>query len=952
MAIFTAIGAFIFGAGTFLAGLTAFALQTVAGIGLSLIAQSLAGKSKSPEQVEQPYALQGTLQNGGDLARSILFGYSATAGSLVYQQTFGFVNDTPNAFFTQVIALGDFPVGELVEVWVSGEKVTVLWNEDPVSQGYPVQQYRKNGVDHLWVKFHDGTQTTADGFLQAIATTERPYQSTRVGLGVPYVIATALINEELFSGWPTYRFATDGAKLYDISKDTTAGGSGPQRWSDPSTWGGDGDSLPVVQVYNILRGISYGGAWLYGLQNLPAARLPAAHWIAQIGKCRALIAGPDGNEATYRAGGEIRVGTNIADTIEQFLTSCQGRLTESGGVYKVFVGQPGNPLVEFDDGTILSTEEQTFSPFFGLADTVNGITASYPNPLEGWNTKEAPPLYRADLEAEVGGRRLLADVSLDLVPYRGQVQRLMKSALQEAQRARRHTIVMPPDYWALEPGEVVQWSSTRNGYIDKHFRIDGVIDRANLDVIWDITEVDPSDYDWDQNADYRVPVDGPLTVVRPAPQPLVGWGAEGEVDEIGGKQRPCIRLIWDPTVKDDIDLVAYEVRRPASLVVVDAGATNFVERGSLLIWNGLFSNTAYEVRGRYVAYSGRAMLWSAWLAVTTPDAPYSDIIAGLEQLKDDIKNYLEEREAEFIDQFAQLDTYLRNVLALSADDVVDRKMLVSNFGRMRASFKQEVFLRTTQYEALAAEQTTVRAEITDLAADVQANAQTQQTFLAQLTALNGQVTTNAQAITQVQSFQQSLQNQITAAGTALNTLNQKVTTQGTTITSLSQNISAANASIASLNNKATASATAIGILQASTTSINGQITSIAKRTTLVEARTARGTGQGLFEIRSIARPAGVLVRLQFGARVTESGVSQFAGAYLDVTSTGSQWVFDATRFIITNGSGKFLPFIFEAGILKLAGAHIGKLRFDQLTSTNGKLFIRGYGSFADITLLN
>lgn len=80
-------------------------------------------------------------------------------------------------------------------------------------------------------------------------------------------------------------------------------------------------------------------------------------------------------------------------------------------------------------------------------------------------------------------------------------------------------------------------------------RIDGVADRANLDVMIDITEVDPADYDWDTDADFQPPVDGQLGVIRPTPQAIVDWFAEPATikDAAGDDRRPAIRLTWDNT---------------------------------------------------------------------------------------------------------------------------------------------------------------------------------------------------------------------------------------------------------------------------------------------------------------------------------------------------------------------------------------------------------------------
>lgn len=141
----------------------------------------------------------------------------------------------------------------------------------------------------------------------------------------------------------------------------------------------------------------------------------------------------------------------------------------------------------------------------------------------------------------------MADVDLNFVPYPEQVQRLMKSALEEARRFRRHTIVLPPKFWAYAtPGTVFSWTSERNGYIAKLMRIDGVADRANLDVMIDITEVDPADYDWSSDTEFKPPVDGQLGVIRPTPQPIVDWFAEPATvkDSSGEDRRPAIRLTW------------------------------------------------------------------------------------------------------------------------------------------------------------------------------------------------------------------------------------------------------------------------------------------------------------------------------------------------------------------------------------------------------------------------
>ncbi len=625
MAIFSGIaaatGSAISAVSGFIGGLGAvgaFLLKTAVGVGVSLLAQSLAGKPKDPT-----FSINGTLQGGGDVPRSFILGKTATAGSLVFVNTWGQDGDTPNAYLTQVIALSDLPVRGLAEVWVNGERATLGGLTD---RGYSVNEY----PDSLWVKFYDGTQTTADSFLfTSVSNGNRWWNPDRIGRGVAYAIVTARVSKNMFSGVPSFKFVLEGLRLYDISRDSTQGGVGPQRYADPATWGGDGDFLPAVQIYNLLRGITYNGQWFYGLQNLSSSRLPAAAWITQIEKHRAGTLESTGWVNTYRSGGEIQVEAPLTSAIEALLTACQGRISEVGGVYYLHSGAPDAPVIAFTDYDVLSTEEQEFTPFLGLADTINGVSANYPSPFDGWVVKTAPPLYRTDLEAIDGNRRLMADVDLNFVPYPEQVQRLMKSALEEARRFRRHTIVLPPKFWAYAtPGTVFSWTSERNGYIAKLMRIDGVADRANLDVMIDITEVDPADYDWSSDTEFQPPVDGQLGVIRPTPQPIVDWFAEPATvkDSAGDDRRPAIRLTWDNSDGrlDDVIGIEYEVRLQATLEKVSEGRTDQPQVGSMLISQSLLPAESYVVRGRYIPGGDRPVLWSGFIPVITPNILLSD----------------------------------------------------------------------------------------------------------------------------------------------------------------------------------------------------------------------------------------------------------------------------------------------------------------------------------------
>ena len=647
MAIFSAIGAAIGAAVSWAASLGvvgSFLLRTAVGVGLSALSKKLAGKVGAESS---PFVVQGSMQSGGTVPRSFMLGPSLTAGSLVWHTEWGEGNDTSNAFYTQVIALSDLPVAGLRTWFIDGRAVTLSAVEG--DKGFVAQEYTADGKDHAWIKFYDGTQTAAPDFLTTTVSAGAPrdYSADRVGTGVAYAVVTFRVNQELFSGFPQSKFVLDGVPLYDVSKDSSEGGDGDQRWNDPATWGGDGDQLPAVQAYNLSRGISYGGKWFYGLQGMTSARLPAAHWIGQIEKCRALVQGDGGLEPIYRSAGEIAVNAEIGSAIEEILTTCAGRMSEVGGVFKIYVGAPDAPIAHFTDDDIVSLSSQSFTPFFGLSDTVNGVVATYPSPEDGYEMTATPPLYNAAYEVEDGGRRLLTSVALTFVPFKVQAQRLLKGELAAARRARRYTFTLPAKFRLLEPGDVVTWSSVRNGYDGKQFRVDGVIDLPNCDLIVDMTEVDPTDHgDFDFDNDYTPVNPAPMLPVRPTAQGVIGFAPEPLVivDGEEAARRPALLMKWNPSVTD-IAGIMFEVRLAsegaASEVIVSKAETRDFAKGELPIESGLVGSTLYEVRAKYIPGSPRAVDWTSWVPVATPDVKF-----GYADLAQEITDAIIETQAE------------------------------------------------------------------------------------------------------------------------------------------------------------------------------------------------------------------------------------------------------------------------------------------------------------------
>lgn len=912
MAVFTAAAAVFTAVSTWVSGLSAlgaFALKTAVGVGLSLAAQALAGKPKTEDKT---FSLSTSLSGGGALSRSFIMGRAATGGSIVWTNTWGQDGKSPNAWLTQVIALSDMPVRGLAEVWVDGVKVD--WNpagNNDTIYGYQVSDFNSDGAN-MYIKFYDGTQTTYDSALVTIDSTQnRSWNIDRVGDGIAYVIVRTRATKNQFSGIPNCVFVVDGMRLYDASKDSTNGGDGPQRYSVPATWGGDGDDLPAVQLYNLMRGIYYKGQWIYGFQRMSAQRLDDT-WITAINKCRLPVQGASGLEPQYRSGGEIIVSARLSEAMDTLLTACQGEVAESGGIYSLRVGEPEPPLFSITDADIISTDEQRFTPFYGLAESINGIAGTYPEPLENWSEKSAPPIYRPDLEALDGNRRLLANVEFTFVPYAEQVQRLMKSALLSAMRTRRHTLTLPPKFWRYcVPGDTLRWTSERNGYNNKLFIIKGVVDRDSLECVIDVLEWEPSDYSWSSSTEFQPPVIGSLGPIIPSPQPILDWNALPYIirDQLTAARRPAIRLVWDASSDALIGVraVEWEVRILGQTDLVSSGSSDQPSRGSAIISAGILPNTIYEARGRFIPDDdSRETLWSEWISVLTDDVKLGtgDIEVELGTIGDDAKSVWQALGQQLDDVWKRVEHLGQSQTLEGAVGEVSRREIKAQVGVNTASIVNEAEVRANETSALARTSEEIRARTALAEASIiserLSRADADSALATRIDSTNAAVAGNAASLA---SETTARVNADSALGTRIDTTNANV-----------------GANAAAIQNESTVRA--------------GADSALATQITAVRAEIEGAFADGAIRFEAVAAPGGVNARYSLLVRGSVNGDYLESGFFLEIYTEGgvlkSRMNVVAQQFSIAAGTSATPVFAVIAGEVYMINAKIQQAQIDNL----------------------
>lgn len=582
------------------------------GVGLVLSQLSNLGRKK-----QRPPGIQTDTTTAGDTTPwSFILGEYATAGNLVAPvMSHGVSGSTPNAYLTYVMDWSDLPVDGFSYAIVDGQ----VHNFDGATHANYGQTTDRSGyVGKVWHRFYDGSQTTVDPDLLSKYSSypERPWASDMVGEDIAYSIFTFKYDRKVWNGFPTVLGVVRGIPLYDPRLDTTVGGTGSHRLDDPGTWAFTKN--PMVMVYNILIGIPLGGGRRFGV-GCSQDDLPLDYWFAAMNVCDVSV----GGKPQYEAGYEVKIGspeaggTSPLDVIDELLLTCAGQLVDQGGMVLCRAGGPGLPVMSFTDDDVVRTSGQDLDPFPSSGATHNAVHASYPSPQDLWTPRDAPARY--DLAAEAAdGERLVADLVLNAVTDGDRVQQLMASWLKDARRMLSHRVTLPPEAMVLSPLDVVEWSSTRNGYVSKTFEVGEIAQHpTRLTVALSLREVEAGDWVFNPASDLYAHSSPSTEPVIIAATSLPGWTVAPAIIEDSGSnsRRPALQLSWSAGL-DDVRSISWTIRVKATGTVVSRGTITDVENTSVIASEGILSGVEYEAQA--TMETDRPTIATLWLSAVAP----------------------------------------------------------------------------------------------------------------------------------------------------------------------------------------------------------------------------------------------------------------------------------------------------------------------------------------------
>ncbi len=686
--------------------------QLIVGILLQLVIAGVQSLFQTAQEAPKAPNLRGEETRGGDEPFSFIVGTYASAGHFNYHSSWGVSGGSPTAYYTKETGYSDLPITGYIGSILDEQEFTLNQSTALTDKGYPQANYHDGTRDNFWTRAYTGNQISADSLLLSKSGSDpiRPYSADMVGEGIAKVVYTARTQRELFTQFPRLKMVMEGIPLYDISKDTSAGGSGAHRWGTRATY--EFSDNPAVIIYNILRGISdENGNLVYG-GGYEAWQLPYVTFNTAIGVANQSMPRQGGlpNEKRFRVGAEVRGNTAPATLIQSLLTCASGRIADSRGVINLVLGPPPTATASISDDDFEVVEsDQTAELLLSINKTRNSMTGSYLSPEENWTAKQLPTIAPGALLAEDGGFSRPGNMDLKNLFSNTQGQRVLKAALLDNRRIRIHAGTLPPEFMGLQVYDTIEWTSAREQYTAKTFEIIAIDDLPNAHQAVVLRETDASDHDFDSGVDEQDYDFVPLTKNVITVREVVSFSfLPATIDDDTGPRRPGVAATWDADM-DDVRAVSIQGRVKSTQLLVFEKNDNDPKSSPVLLGSPAFmADVEYEFRLLYNLHSTQRANWSSWITVRMNKVyltwkDFSEVIQTAS---------VESRRVE-----RQLREDIERITAVAADQDLANyedkgailRQLTSQFGDAEAAVDEKIVVATGPDGALAGELKTIRA---------------------------------------------------------------------------------------------------------------------------------------------------------------------------------------------------------------------------------------------------
>lgn len=687
------IGAIVglFGLGTIAATLLSGALTYALRLGISYLLRPKARKYS---------AVQGESQIGGSVPCSTLFGAGKiqNAHRLYYAKYGG-----GNKYNAEVWRLANGWCDGLEPYVFFGGKKHLLVVADPIPGGNEVMHYHVDGYsDKISIRFYDGRPGQGPDVKLVADTADlgQNWKSTSVCAGMTYVVCVMKYDQDLFkAGRPSIEWVLRGLREYDPRKDSTvAGGSGPQRVDDPSTWVHTYN--PAVHRLNYELGLKgmISGRVLIGMGKT-LGQLDLASYFASMNVADALRAG----KPTYQCSLFVNSDDDHTQILAEFEDALAGYAVNRRGLSGVIAGAPQIPVLEITADDIPLDRPRPDTQYDKSASELyNQLSGQFTSIESQWEAASLKPIIvNADIAADGAPRGTSndflqvtdPDIAQYLLTIRYRQNR--KGGSQTIPVSRRVGLAVMEGEWVTFEG--VDWLISK-WQVDEQFRFTLSLTETGAD-IYDDGEIEP----------------GPI-IVAPSPpiNPAILSTVQDFAVEVGtitgsdGQEVPSLRFGWTPP--DDPSIT--EVRFFYFIGLDPTGQTIFQdicttpEDGIYETDKNVQPGVFYTARATITTVPDRFKTFTPWLTTEHATGPVQIYPPGLiDQINQTIDQGLYSVGQAARDLQNQL---IRNTLATVEQDgrnVLDkqelRTLLVAHVAGFDAKYESITTVLASDVDALS-----------------------------------------------------------------------------------------------------------------------------------------------------------------------------------------------------------------------------------------------------------
>ena len=307
---------------------------------------------------------------------------------------------------------------------------------------------------------------------------------------------------------PSFSWVVKGKHCYDPRQDSTvAGGSGSQRYTDPTTW--TWSNNPIVCRYNWARGIyanddTADPTMLLVGRGLSAIEAPPQNVAAYANICDESVAlATGGTQLRYTVSGVVQSTDKYADTEKMFADCMAGIILQPGGSVEIEPGYARSPTFAFTDDDLIVGSTCSFAAFRSIADNAwcNTVVPVYVEPTQKWQQHSAPVRRQsADVTADGAAREVM--LTLSFVNNGTQAQRCGEITRRLGRLVRNGQVTLGPRFMGIEEGDWGTWTSARHlGGATVTFRVDGYQVTQQRQIVLTLREIATTVYDWTASTD-------------------------------------------------------------------------------------------------------------------------------------------------------------------------------------------------------------------------------------------------------------------------------------------------------------------------------------------------------------------------------------------------------------------------------------------------------------------